>query len=91
MMEGENPTTIYFETYELSEEEIFEEYGQGLTDLKTMDAVIENLIERRENVINGGVNCIPLPFQRFRSEIPGVEQGQYIILTANQKVSPCLI
>lgn len=51
----------------------------------TTSAVIDNLEERRMNVLNGGVNCIPLPFQRFRSEIPGIEQGQYVLITANQK------
>jgi len=48
--------------------------------------VINNLKKRRDNVLKGGTNCIPLPFNRFRSEIPGIEQGQYIIFTAAQKV-----
>jgi len=48
--------------------------------------VIANLEKRRENVLSGGVNCIPLPFERFRAEIPGIEQEQYVIVSANQKV-----
>lgn len=68
-----------------------EEQYQDLVGPESTDAVIENLIRRRENVLSGGVNCIPLPFERFRSEIPGIEQGQYIVITANQKVSFVLI
>jgi hypothetical protein len=77
MMEGANKTVI-----------TEEEYEQFATDLKcssTTKDVIGNLIERRENLLKGGVNCIPLPFSRFRSEIPGIEQGQYVLVTANQK------
>ena len=84
MIEGTNTTLG------LTEEE-FQEYATELKDLASTDEVIENLIDRRQNVLLGGVNCIPLPFERFRSEIPGIEQGQYVVLTANQKVSPCLI
>ena len=49
------------------------------------DAVIQSLIQRKKNVMEGGVNCIPLPFKRFRNEVPGVEQGQYAIITASTK------
>ena len=63
-----------------------EEQYQDLVGPESTDAVIENLERRRNNALNGGVNCIPLPFSRFRSEIPGIEQGQYWIITANQKV-----
>jgi hypothetical protein len=52
----------------------------------TPDEVIKSLIERRENLEKGGVNCIPFPFKRFSQEIPGVEQGQYIIMTASTKI-----
>lgn len=49
------------------------------------DELLKRLKERRQTIINGGINCIPLPFKRFRSEIPGIEQGQYVVVTANQK------
>lgn len=68
----------------LSEDE-FLEYAVSLDGLSTTGDVIDNLIKRRENVLNGGVNCIPLPFPRFRSEIPGIEQGQYVVISAVQK------
>lgn len=52
----------------------------------SFDNVIEALRERKKNLENGGVNCIPSPFVRFRREYPGTEQGRYIVVTANQKI-----
>ena len=79
MIEGFNSTLG------LTEEE-FQEYATELNSLTSTGDVIENLIERRNNVLNGGVNCIPWPFVRFRSEVPGTESGRYVVITANQKV-----
>lgn len=76
MITNYNPSTIDLE---------FDEYSSNLVGPESTDAVINNLVKRRENVLNGGVNCIPLPFERFRSEIPGIEQGQYVVVTASQK------
>lgn len=47
--------------------------------------VIKDLESRRNNLLNGGVNCIPLPFPRFRDDWPGLEREQYIIFTASSK------
>lgn len=66
----------------------FEETQAEQDDILTVTSVknvIEGLEVRRQNVLNGGTNCIPLPFPRFRTEIPGIEQGQYVIVSANQK------
>ena len=41
---------------------------------------------RRERAINGLFNCLPWPFLRFRTYLPGTEKAKYIIVTANQKV-----
>ena len=79
MIEGVNPSALG-----ISEEE-FEEYAVGFSGASTIEDVLDNLNERRQNVLLGGVNCIPWPFERFRNEIPGVEQGQYIVITASQK------
>lgn len=76
---GVNPSSLG-----LSQEE-FEDYAVGFNDASTITDVLNNLKERRENVLGGGVNCIPLPFKRFRSDFPGIEQGQYCIVSANQK------
>lgn len=50
------------------------------------DEIIRDLKNRRERVIKGEWNCLPLPFPRYRNILPGTEQGKYIILSANQKV-----
>lgn len=47
--------------------------------------VKESLAKRRENVINGNINCIPFPFKRFRDDIPGIEKGRYYIVTGATK------
>lgn len=74
----------------INEEDIIEE-GENLTGLSSVDEIIGNLQKRRENVLNGGVNCIPFPFPRFRQEVPGIEQGQYVVLTANAKVGKTMV
>lgn len=78
MIKGTNPTS-------LSDNEFFA-FAQELSDISTTSGVLENLKYRRDNAINGGVNCIEWPFARFRSEIPGIEQYQYVVITASQKV-----
>ena len=80
MIEGINPTGVG-----MTEEE-FDDSIAILACHSSTDDVIDNLVQRRQNILNGGVNCIPLPFERFRSEVPGIEQGQYVVVTANQKV-----
>jgi len=54
--------------------------------MKDFDIVIKDLEQRRDRILQGKYNCIPLPFPRFRNTFPGVEQGKYIIITANQKI-----
>ena len=41
---------------------------------------------RRERILEGKYNCLPFPFPRFRKVYPGVEQGKFLCVTANQKV-----
>ena len=50
------------------------------------DRAIEDLVERRQRILDGKINCIPLSFPRLRSWLPGIEKRRYRILTANQKV-----
>ena len=40
---------------------------------------------RRENVIQGNVNCIPSPFPSFRTDFVGTEQKTYYLISGNQK------
>jgi len=53
---------------------------------KIYERVLEDLIERRQRIINGEINCIPSPFPRFRNTFVGLERGKYIIVTASTKV-----
>ena len=48
--------------------------------------ILKSLRERRQNIINGGINCIPSPFKRFADDFPGIEQGKYYLVTAGTKV-----
>lgn len=41
---------------------------------------------RRNRAISGLFNCLPWPFPRFRTYVPGTEKAKYIIVTANQKI-----
>ena len=50
-----------------------------------VDRVIETIQSRRDNLLTGNINCIPFPFIRFRSQIPGIEQGRYTICTGATK------
>lgn len=54
--------------------------------MSKFEKIQEENILRRQRIVEGKYNCIPFPFQRFRKVYPGVEQGKYIIITANQKV-----
>ena len=56
------------------------------TSINTYDRILKDLQQRSEKVISGKVNCIPFPFKRFREFLPGIEQGLYYLVTANQKV-----
>ena len=55
------------------------------------DRVLSNLEERRQKVIDGGINSIPTPFVRFSEDFIGVEQGKFYCVTAPTKVIGLLI
>ena len=60
-------------------EKNYEDFNQNYSEeVSTTSSVIDKLEERRKNAMKGGVNCIPFPFERFRTEIPGIEQEQYV-------------
>ena len=50
-----------------------------------LERLKQNLKTRKERVENNLVNCIPLPFKRFRSELPGIEQGKYYLVSGQTK------
>ena len=78
MIENANDDSIVVEEY--YDEVILSHKGDGFL------STIGGLQERRNTVINGGINCIPLPFPRFRSQLPGIEQEQYVLITAGPKI-----
>lgn len=54
--------------------------------MSKFDQVIQENIERRQRRLDGKLNCLPFPFDRMRTYYPGLEQGKFVIITANQKV-----
>lgn len=52
-----------------------------------INRVLSGLEERRNKVLKGEVNCIPLPFRRFKDEFPGIEQGTYYLISGATKSS----
>lgn len=52
----------------------------------TYEEILNKLEQRRENILSGRVNCIPSPFRRFSNDFVGIEQGKYVLVSANTKV-----
>jgi hypothetical protein len=49
-------------------------------------SVLEQIKRNKELREEGKDIAIPFPFPRFNEEIPGIQQGRYIICTANSKI-----
>lgn len=47
--------------------------------------VYESIVNRRNRLLSGKVNCIPWGLPRFEESSPGVEQGKYYQVTAQSK------
>ena len=47
--------------------------------------VVANLEERRQRILDGQLNCIPSPFQRFSEDFIGIEQSSYYTVTSFTK------
>lgn len=54
--------------------------------MKIYERVIQDIKNRRERILRGDINCIPVDLPRFKKFFPGVERGKYYIVTANQKI-----
>lgn len=50
------------------------------------ERVYDEIINKRERILSGKVNCIPWGLSRFEEDIPGIEQKKYYLITANSKV-----
>lgn len=53
--------------------------------MKIYERVLQSLKFRRENILNGNINCIPSPFKRFRDDFVGIEQGKYYLISGITK------
>lgn len=49
------------------------------------ERIYNSLVERRNRILNGQINCIPFPFRRFRADFPGVEKHRYYLVTGSAK------
>ena len=58
--------------------------------MRLFKRVHTNLIDRRQRLLEGKVNCIPWGLPRFENQLPGIEQGKYYLITANSKVGRLL-
>lgn len=54
--------------------------------MSIFDRVFEDLVQRRDRISKGLLNCIPSPFPRFREVFPGIEKGKYLLFSANSKI-----
>lgn len=82
MIEGYNATSV--NTDVMQEKDYRDFYGNPVHN--SFQEIIDDLERRKNNIANGGINSIPIPFVRFRKEFPGIEQEQYLIFTANTKI-----
>ena len=54
--------------------------------ISLFDRAYKNIVEKRNRILSGKINSIPLGFPRFENEMPGIEQGKSILISANSKV-----
>ena len=50
---------------------------------KLFDRVYQKIVDRRERIKSGKINCIPWGLPRFEEESPGIEKGKFYLITAN--------
>lgn len=50
-----------------------------------VEKVKENLLDRRQRLEDGNINCIPSPFKRFSNDFIGIEQACYYTVTSFTK------
>lgn len=57
----------------------------GYFNMKLISRVIGNIKEARDRIFSGKINCIPIPFPRFRAEFPGIQQKTYYLVSGAAK------
>lgn len=58
---------------------------QNLGKKGLVTRTLDYLEERRQNVLNGGINSIPSPFKRFSDDFIGFEQKAYYLFSSFTK------
>ena len=49
------------------------------------ERTLQEMEDKRQRIIDGGVNCIPSPFKRFMDDFCGIEQDTYYCITSFTK------
>lgn len=49
--------------------------------------IVQSLKDYRQNILDGGVNCIPITFNRFRTDFPGIRKKFYYLVSGGTKSS----
>lgn len=60
--------------------------------MSLFNRVYDNIVDRKQRILDGKINCIPWNLPRFENDLPGIEQKKYYLITANSKVGrfcPC--
>lgn len=55
------------------------------TSVSLYSTTLQKLEDRRDRILDGGVNCIPSPFKRFINDYCGIEQDTYYCITSYTK------
>lgn len=56
-----------------------------MEEISLRERVVQNLTKRRQRILEGQLNCIPSPFQRFSNDFIGIEQSCYYTITSFTK------
>ena len=46
------------------------------------ERVYDNLVKRRNRILEGKINCIPSSFTRFKDDFIGIEQSTYYCISS---------
>ena len=56
-----------------------------MSEISLYDKTLHEIEDKRQRIIDGGVNCIPSPFKRFSNDFCGIEQDTYYCVTSFTK------
>lgn len=59
--------------------------SENSNSLSIYNRTMQSLDDRRQRLVDGGVNCIPSPFRRFMDDFCGIEQETYYCITSYTK------